>query len=61
MDNALKGRETSNYEVEFRTKSHDTRYLLVNAITRRDDENIIVGVIVVAQDVTEAAHSMTAL
>ena len=31
------------------------RYLLVNATTRRDPENNIVGVVGVAQDVTEAA------
>jgi hypothetical protein len=40
LDNARKGNETSNYELEFRTK------------TRRDAEYNIVGV---AQDVTEAA------
>ena len=55
LDNALKGRGTSNYELEFRTKSNEIRYLLVNATTRRDAENNIVGVVGVAQDVTEAA------
>jgi PAS domain S-box-containing protein len=55
LDNALKGRGTSNYELEFRTKSNEIRYLLVNATTRRDAENSIVGVVGVAQDVTEAA------
>jgi len=55
LDNALKGVETSNYELEFRTKSNEIRYLLVNATTRRDAENNIVGVVGVAQDVTEAA------
>jgi len=34
LDNALKGNETSNYELEFRTKSNENRYLLVNATTR---------------------------
>ena len=53
MDNALKGIETSNYKLEFRTKSNEIRYLLVNATTRRDVENDIVGVVGVAQDVTE--------
>ena len=43
LDNALKGVETSNYELEFRTKSNEVRYLLVNATTRRDAENNIVG------------------
>eukprot|EP00591_Stephanopyxis_turris_P017131 CAMPEP_0195539972 /NCGR_PEP_ID=MMETSP0794_2-20130614/50335_1 /TAXON_ID=515487 /ORGANISM="Stephanopyxis turris, Strain CCMP 815" /LENGTH=433 /DNA_ID=CAMNT_0040674031 /DNA_START=129 /DNA_END=1426 /DNA_ORIENTATION=- len=56
MDNALRGLETSNYELEFRTKSNEVRYLLVNATTRRDAENNIVGVVGVAQDVTEAAQ-----
>jgi PAS domain S-box-containing protein len=55
LDNALKGRGTSNYELEVRTKSSEIRFLLVNATTRRDAENNIVGVVVVAQDVTEAA------
>ena len=49
LDNALKGRGTSNYELEFRTKSNEIRYLLVNATTRRDAENNIVGVVGVAQ------------
>ena len=55
LDNALRGRGTSNYELEIRTKSNEIRYLLVNATTRRDIENNIVGVVGVAQDVTEAA------
>jgi PAS domain S-box-containing protein len=54
MDNALRGHETSNYSLEFRTKSNKIRYLLVNATTRRDAENNISGVVGVAQDVTEA-------
>ncbi len=55
LENALRGRGTSNYELEFRTKSNEIRFLLVNATTRRDAENNIVGVLAVAQDVTEAA------
>ena len=55
MGKALKGTETSNYELEFRTKTNEIRYLLVNATTRRDAESNIVGVVGVAQDVTEAA------
>mgnify|MGYP000438391850 CR=1 FL=1 len=54
LDNALRGNETSNYSLEFRTKSNEIRYLLVNATTRRDAENNISGVVGVAQDVTEA-------
>ena len=50
LDNALHGNETSNYQLEFRTKSNETRYLLVNATTRRDADSNIVGVVGVAQD-----------
>ena len=53
LDKALKGDETSNYELEFRTKSNKIRYLLVNATTRRDTDSNIVGVVGVAQDVTD--------
>ena len=52
MDNALRDFSTSNYEIEFCTKFDETRHLLVNATTRCDDETII-GVVGVAQDVTE--------
>lgn len=44
---------TSNYELELWTKSGSLRYLLVNATTRRDAKSNIVGVVGVAQDVTE--------
>merc|ERR1712238_624749 len=54
MDNALRGIETSNYELEFETKSKEIRHLLVNATTRRDPENNITGVVGVAQDVTKS-------
>jgi PAS domain S-box-containing protein len=43
LDKALTGVETANYELEFHTKSKETRFLLVNASTRRDIENNIVG------------------
>jgi PAS domain S-box-containing protein len=56
MDNALNGKETSNYELEFQTKGKKIRYLLVNATSRRDAEGNVVGVVGVAQDVTEAAQ-----
>ena len=56
LDNALDGRETSNYELEFCTKSGEIRHLLVNATTRRDAENNVVGVVAVAQDVTESVQ-----
>ena len=56
MERALKGEETSNYELEFVTKSGEIRYLLVNVTTRRNAESEIVGAVGVAQDVTEAAQ-----
>jgi PAS domain S-box-containing protein len=45
LDDALCGKETSNYELIFETKSKAIRYLLVNATTRRDAEGNIVGVV----------------
>jgi PAS domain S-box-containing protein len=56
LESARLGRGTSNYELEFRTKSNEIRHLLVNATTRRDAENNVVGVVGVAQDVTEAVQ-----
>lgn len=56
LDSAIQGRGTSNYELEFRTKSNEIRHLLVNATTRRDAENNVVGVVGVAQDITEAVQ-----
>jgi PAS domain S-box-containing protein len=56
LDCALRGRVISNYELEFLTKSNEVRILLVNTTTRRDAENNVVGVVGVAQDVTEAVQ-----
>jgi PAS domain S-box-containing protein len=53
LDKALKGDETSNYQLEFRSKTNEIRYLLVNATTRRDTDSNVVGVVGVAQDVTD--------
>lgn len=53
---ALQGRGASNYELEFLTKSGEIRHLLVNATTRRDAQARVVGVVGVAQDVTEAVQ-----
>lgn len=53
LDAALQGNETSNYELEFVSKSGEPRFMLVNATTRRDPEFNVVGVVGVAQDVTE--------
>jgi PAS domain S-box-containing protein len=54
VNNALRGRGTSNFELEIRNKANEIRFLLVNATTRRDAENSVVGMVCVAQDVTEA-------
>jgi PAS domain S-box-containing protein len=43
LDRAVLGHETSNYELEFITKSGESRFLLVNATTRRDPDFNIVG------------------
>lgn len=61
MNKALRGVETSNYELEFETKSKEIRYLLVNATTRRDAEYNITGVVGVAQDVTESTKNDRAM
>ena len=56
MESARQGRGTSNYELEFCTKSSEIRHLLVNVTTRRDARNNVVGVVIVAQDVTESVQ-----
>jgi PAS domain S-box-containing protein len=43
MDKALAGNPTSNYELEIVAKSKEVRVLLVNATTRRDPDNNVVG------------------
>ena len=43
LDAALQGEETSNYELEFLSKSGEPRFMLVNATTRRDPEGNVVG------------------
>jgi hypothetical protein len=43
MMNALRGEEKSNYELEFKMKNNEVRYLLVNATTRRDEKNNVIG------------------
>lgn len=48
------GHVMPNFDLDLCTKLGDIRHLLVNATTRRDAENNIIGVVAVAQDVTEA-------
>eukprot|EP00980_Cylindrotheca_fusiformis_P030725 scaffold25303_cov117-Cylindrotheca_fusiformis.AAC.5 len=56
LTRALQGEGTTNYHIEFLTSTKETRHLLVNASTRRDTENNVVGVVGFAQDVTEAVY-----
>jgi len=59
LEAALVGNETSNYEVEVTSKSGEPVVLLVNATTRRDPDAKVIGVVGVAQDVTEdRKHAM---
>jgi PAS domain S-box-containing protein len=49
MDKALKGEETSNYAVEFKNRENETKHILLNATSRRDEHHKIVGVLGVGQ------------
>jgi PAS domain S-box-containing protein len=55
IDNGLRGRSTSNVELEILTKMNEQRILFVNANSRRDTENNICGVFFIGQDITEAS------
>ncbi len=43
LDKASYGDEAINYKIEFETKSGEIWYLLGDATTRRDPENVVVG------------------
>jgi len=53
LDNAMQGREASNFEIPIFQKGGTRIELLLNATTKRDVSGKIVGVVGVAQDVTE--------
>jgi len=53
LDNALRGKETANYEFPLYTKDGNRLEVLLNATTRRDVAGNITGVIGVGQDITE--------
>jgi PAS domain S-box-containing protein len=53
LANALKGHETTNYELALYTKSRDRVDILLSSSTRRDASGNIVGVVCVGQDITE--------
>eukprot|EP00957_Ditylum_brightwellii_P051170 3879229-Ditylum_brightwellii.AAC.1 len=61
MENALRGNEASNYNLEFQTKSGEIQYLLVNATTCCAADSNIVSVVDVAQDVTESSKNNCAI
>eukprot|EP00531_Pseudo-nitzschia_arenysensis_P000480 CAMPEP_0116153182 /NCGR_PEP_ID=MMETSP0329-20121206/21089_1 /TAXON_ID=697910 /ORGANISM="Pseudo-nitzschia arenysensis, Strain B593" /LENGTH=1038 /DNA_ID=CAMNT_0003650035 /DNA_START=421 /DNA_END=3537 /DNA_ORIENTATION=- len=50
------GEGTSNYELEFRTKSNQIRHLLLSTTPRFDINNNVVGVVLIAQDVTDSVE-----
>ncbi|MCH7782881.1 PAS domain S-box protein, partial [candidate division KSB1 bacterium] len=53
LDDALNGKETSNYEFPLYTKDKRLITILLNASTRRDIDGNITGVMGVGQDITE--------
>ena len=53
LSKALQGMETDNFEFPFITKSGQRVEVLLNATTRRDATNKVVGVVGVGQDITE--------
>ena len=53
LDNALKGKETANYQFPLFTKDGKRVIVLLNSSTRRDTAGKIVGVLGVGQDISE--------
>lgn len=53
LKNALKGEEATNHEFALHTRSDVHADLLLNSSTRRDASGKIVGVVGIAQDITE--------
>ena len=53
LDNALKGKETTNYEFPLFTKEGKRIMVLLNSSTRRNVDGKIIGVIGVGQDISE--------
>ena len=52
LQNALLGKETDNFEFPLYTKDGTRVYVLLNASSRRDRNDNIVGVVGVGQDIT---------
>jgi PAS domain S-box-containing protein len=57
LDKALRGQETSSYELSLLTKNGNVRHVLLNATTRRDAHGNVIGVVGVGQDITERAQA----
>merc|ERR1719253_1100208 len=53
VEKALRGQETANYELRLLKKDGGEIMLLINSTSRRDQDDVIVGVVGVAQDITE--------
>merc|ERR1719181_722012 len=53
LKKAMTGEETANYELPLVTKNGERLFLLVNATSRRDAAGQVVGVIGIAQDITD--------
>ena len=53
LQNALKGKETANFEFPLYSKKGERVEILLNAATRRDAHGQISGVVGVGQDITE--------
>ena len=52
LDQALKGKETANFEFPLMTKANVPLDVLLNATTRRDEQGNIIGVVGIGQDIT---------
>eukprot|EP00930_Biecheleria_cincta_P053498 TRINITY_DN3901_c0_g1_i2.p1 TRINITY_DN3901_c0_g1~~TRINITY_DN3901_c0_g1_i2.p1 ORF type:complete len:3527 (-),score=831.98 TRINITY_DN3901_c0_g1_i2:238-9594(-) len=59
LQNALNGKETSNFELPLWSKDGRGRNLLLNATPRRGEDGSIVGVVSVGQDITELNKQRT--
>ena len=60
LGQALQGTETANFEFPLYTKKGRRLEVLLNATTRRDIDNNIIGVIGVGQDITELKNARVA-
>jgi PAS domain S-box-containing protein len=58
---ALAGQETANFEFPLFTKDGKRLEVLLNATTRRDIDNNIIGVVGLGQDITEIREKELAL